>query len=282
MLAGGGTGRLSPPAGMTTATNTVITAPGSINTKGAWTQLSSSLPFDVCGILVNYQDSGGSVDGWLLFDIGIGSSGNEWPVIENVFNMNMDVSTSGSIGNFGAKFFPVNLRAGARLSARQQVNTLSGKVANLSVSLFGVPPGGLQGGSRIIAIGADTANSRGTVVGPASSTAWGSWVELTASCPAQIVAIMPYCFNVQAVTVANVRSALDIALGASGSEFPLVERLVSVADKSNNKCTGGVNMAPSAWLPCNIPAGARVSARMKHSVSEANTANDVILYGLVA
>jgi hypothetical protein len=267
---------------MSTASNTTLTSPGSTNTKGAWTQLSSSLPFDVSGILINHQDTGGSVNGSQLYDLGVGSSGNEWAIIENIYNQNYDVSSSDGLGNFGAKFWPINLRAGARLSARQQVNSLSAKSAQLSVTLFPAFPGGLQGGSRIVALGAVTASTSGTVVGPASSTAWGSWVELSASCPAEVVAIMPYVFSQQGATADYVYTATDIALGGSGSEFAIVERLLTAMDDGNNKATCGTNIALCGWLPCNIPEGARVSARMKHMRSDVNTAHQMILYGLVA
>lgn len=281
LLAGPGTGRQSPPVGMSTASNTTLASPGSTNTKGAWTQLSASLPFDVCGILINHQDTGGSVNGAQLYDLGIGASGSEWPVIENIYNQNYDVSSSDGLGNFGAKYWPVSLRAGARLSARQQLNSLSAKSAQLSVSLFAASLAG-PAGSRVIAMGAVTASTSGTVVGPASSTAWGSWVELVAACPVDVVAIMPYVFSQQGATADYVYTATDIAIGAAGAEYPIVERLLTAMDDNNNKANCGTNIALCGWLPCAIPAGARVSARMKHMRSDANTAHQMILYGLAA
>lgn len=280
-LAGSGGGQ-SPPVGMTNVANTNISIGGTANTKGSWVQISASLPWDVAGVIVNHQDTGGTTDGTMLYDIGVGSAGNEYAVIENIYNLNNRVSTSTRVPMLCGRFFPIALKAGQRLAARAQASVTTAKSPSISLSLIRGHPGMVGGKNRVIAIGANTSTSAGTVIGSSSSTTLSAWTQLTGSCPADVVAIMPYVFNpTTADPAASIRAFANIGIGASGSEHPLVERLITMS-VTGMDMTGPTDPAPANWLPCFIPAGSRVVAQQKNQTSTTNTALQCIVYGLVA
>lgn len=114
-------GLLAPVTiGADTATSrgVTLTAPGSLNTKGPWTELAASTPEDLTVIYLGPQGAGStnfiSAVG-LLIDLGIGPSGSEQVVVG-------DVGISSSSQELLTIRFPmtyaVDVPAGSRLVAR--------------------------------------------------------------------------------------------------------------------------------------------------------------------
>jgi len=275
-----GTGAQAP-SGLTNVALTTITLGASNHTKGSYVQLAASAPWEASGVILGCFDTGGSVDTDILADLAVGSAGNEWPVLENLRLFNHRVaSTASNIDVKSGYYFPIYIPSGARVSARAQANNVaSGKTPQLCVTFL--RGGAAFRGGRVIAIGADTANSRGTALATAGASAFTAWTELAASCAADVIAIRAVMLpNLTGVVPFSGRVALDIGIGASGSEHPLVERL-TISNASSNYQS---NCTPytGGWLPCRIPVGARVAARAKPSSSSYDTNINVIVYGLVA
>lgn len=120
-----------------TSRGVVLTQPGAINTKSAWTQITAGTtePFGALGLSVQGgSDNNQSSCSWLL-DIGVGSGGNETVVVANVFGfMN---STEWLAIESPTLFSLSNIPAGSRLACRYQVDTGT-TGTSLDVILHGV------------------------------------------------------------------------------------------------------------------------------------------------
>lgn len=127
-----------------------------------------------------------------------------------------------------------------------------------SAAAAGGGGGLLEGGGTWDTIGVDTATSRGTRIldGPAANTK-GDYVELEASTSADAVGLL---INVSRPNDNNVRFAFDIALGAAASEVVLIADLGFRTDARQQTSF-------NIFIPCNIPAGSRVSARCQSILS---------------
>lgn len=81
----------------------------------------------------------------------------------------------------------------------------------------------------------------------------GAWTQVIATLPSDVDAII---INTQTTTLANAFAlfSLDVGIGASGSEVPILGDMPILAE---NDWSPGTFMV----IPCSIPAGSRVSAR---------------------
>lgn len=100
-----------------TSRGLTITAPGSLNTKGAWTQLVGSTAAAFTSLLVAPQAAAGTVmsASGVLIDIGIGGAGSETVLIPDIHLLG---STSEAYLIFSPLTYGVDVPAGSRLSAR--------------------------------------------------------------------------------------------------------------------------------------------------------------------
>jgi len=98
------------------STGTTITASGSANTKGAWTQLIASTAFRYRWLLVSLVNAASQR---ALFDIGIGGAGSEVVILPDLSCLNQ---TAGE-----AILHPVDVPAGSALSARMAVANALGQ-----------------------------------------------------------------------------------------------------------------------------------------------------------
>ena len=131
---------LGTPAtfGVNTATSkgVTLTAPGSLNTKSAWTQIVASTSVDLVALLVAVQGAGGTnMNGsGVLVDIGIGASGAESVLIPDIylFGGAAELYTPRMLTTFG-----VDVPSGSRLAARY-ARANAGNAIDLT--LIGAPP----------------------------------------------------------------------------------------------------------------------------------------------
>lgn len=118
---GGGGNRWQTNLNAGTLRGTQIDPGGAANAKGAWTTLISSTNAFSTALMIGTR-------GWstinaqtnCLIDIGIGSSGQEVPLIPNVYQFNQPNSS-----NWDKPYmlFPVSLPQGTRISARAQADS---------------------------------------------------------------------------------------------------------------------------------------------------------------
>jgi hypothetical protein len=118
-----------------TSRGTAVTAPGSNNTKGAWTQIAASTAAEFEALVVCAQGNGGTsmAGGGVLLDIGIGAAAAETVLFPDIWLQggSSENYNWGTVSTFG-KVIPV----GSRLSARYARS--SGSNA-LDVALLGIP-----------------------------------------------------------------------------------------------------------------------------------------------
>jgi hypothetical protein len=99
-----------------------------------------------------------------------------------------------------------------------------------------------------------------TITGHASTHTEGAWVELIASTDADFTWVN-FTYGLHVST--QIAALVDIGIGAAASETPIVSDL-AVSTK------GSTNSEPYACsFPFAIPAGSRISARMRSSASAA-------------
>lgn len=247
-----------------------VAADGTANTKGSWVELIASTSFlaKLGGIRL-VGDTGGSYD--YLLDLGIGASGSEVTIIENLIYSAKQANAANSYN------LPILIPEGVRIAARSQSR---GGGASLYVEgdLVGIPLGADMPPQRVTTYGANTGDSGGVSIDPGGTAdTKGSWVEITSSTTyaiKQLVLGIGQAGNFQASTT---NWLVDIAMGASGSEVVLVPNLQMAANVQ------GDNIAPATFGPFSvtIPSGSRLAVRAQCSITDAtDRLFDAVLYGI--
>lgn len=260
------------PIGAGTSSGTTITAAGSTNTKGSYTQLIAATADPIDLLLITPGAPSAAAD--YLIDIAIGGAGSEQVIISNL------LICSGKASGVSANMpllLPLSIPAGTRIAARCQATTAS---ATIALMLHGLARGLLDqsGLSRVTTYGANTADSGGTSVDPgASANTKGAWTQIVASTSAQHTALF-VAFGNQVNTVRTSGSWLiDIGIGGAGSEQILIADLFVRGSSSNDTVTTMLTVL----LPVAIPAGTRISVRAASDITDAtDRLIDAAIYGV--
>jgi hypothetical protein len=237
------------------SSGTALSSPGATNTKGSYTQLVASTPFDAAGIIVSGGLSASAILSALI-DIAVGAAGVEFVAVPDM-NISRMSSTNVAIAPM---FVAVAIPAGSRLAARVASNDTSA-LPTLSVSLIAAAPNYPILAGPVEALGADASTSKGAVIDPGgTANTKGAWVQLTASTARKT--------NWAAVSIQEENSPLganwliEIAIGAAGSEAIILDNLHIFG-------TAGLGPQCKFFLPMAIPAGVRVAARASCSSTSA-------------
>lgn len=115
---------------------TIMTAPGSSHTKGAWVALTTATtePYAALGVSVSGGNDATQSTGTLIVDIGVGAAGAERVIIPNV---TFETTTTEIVAPKSSLVYPAAIPAGSRLSARWQGDVTGG---NLDVIVHGIRP----------------------------------------------------------------------------------------------------------------------------------------------
>lgn len=238
------------------SSGTSVSAPGSTNTKGSYTQLIASTAHAASGMVVTlyFTGSSGAVHG--LVDIAVGGAGSEVVIIPD-----LHISRQSS-NNYATApiLLPCRVPAGTRISARFQSSQTSTS-CSVSIALLGEGEKYPIRASKVIAAGVNSGTSKGTTVDPGGSAhTKGSYAQLTAS----TTVAGRWCV----LTVAQDSSAssgtwqMDLAVGGAGSEQIIVPDLNVAADDV------GLGVL-RVFLPVAIPLGSRVAARCRSNITTA-------------
>ena len=232
-----------------TAYTVVASTSGAVNTKGAYTQIVASTPYDSSRLflIAEFGNAGARL---ILMDIATGGVGTETVIIANLaVYIDFDAIASGVVP------LNVNIPAGTRLSVRVQSLTAS----TVATSHFYLENRALASLVNPVTYGADIANSRGTQVDPGGTiNTKGVYVQLIASTSSRIDSLV-VCVTVltQAISItAALRWSIDIATGASGSEVIVLPDITLAANNSCNSVRPGL-----LYFPVSIPAGTRIAVR---------------------
>lgn len=246
-----------------------FTDPGSLNTKGAWTELvASSAGGDglvVSGICYNQTLTD------RLVDIGTGGAGSEQVLIPDLY-----VPQGSDTISLGPMFFPIPIPAGTRIAGRFARSAASAKFA-AHVHTFREPFSTNPPFSLLDAHGVNAAQSRGQTIDPGgTANVKGAWTAVTNSTARDHRGL--YIAIGRDTTISNgTRWLVDIGTGGAGSEVAIVSDIACGAAPALDYVSAPF-IGP---IYVDIPAGSRLSARAQcDSTTSADRQFYIVLYGL--
>jgi hypothetical protein len=265
MPQGGTTGAMIGAS--TAASTSIIATGGSAHTKGSWVELIASTAYNMSGFILQLDFAANSTNRDMLVDIGIGGSGSEQVLIENIL-------ASFDLGSSHTYDFRLPIRAGTRIAARCQSNAARPVGVQICPKYTGFYQ--MPGYGRATTYGANTTDSGGVQIDPGGTiNTKGSYSEITAATTNRIRGLHA-CFGTQFNADMTTGSFLvDIAVGAGGSEQNIIENMhVAASNGETLDAMGGV-------LDVNIPAGTRLSARCQSSINDAtDRLIDIVIIGV--
>ena len=252
-----------------TSASVSVTAGTPAHTEGAWTELVASTAdqSSMLMITVGQASVSGSARTHLL-DIGVGASGSEVAIAENI---NVGQAT-GLIDNVlwnGIVFpLPVYVPAGSRISVRMQ-SAIASSTATVWVRCHKIGESSTCPTSLDV-LGAVTANSTGTILTGAS----GTYVQVAASTTKTYGALILVGAGATAALATECRP-LTVAVGASGSEIDVGSMLLQ--SSGNEELMNPLNYGLPIF-PGLVPVGSRIS--VKHVYPSTPTRYCVVVIGV--
>lgn len=238
------------PAGPT-ATGTNVTASGSANTKGSYTEFIASSPFaaQTIWLMVHAATNNSALH---LTDIATGAGGAETVVIANLMYSHRGTTSANAIG-FHCHI-PLAIPTSTRIALRTQ-STTGSNVSQVSVGLSA--SNGAVGLTATETIGVNTSTSHGTTVdaGGTANTK-GSYGELSASTGALYQCATVVLSDAGGGASGGVSHCVDIATGAGGAEVVLMPDL-----RTHTATTWLVPDQVAYTLLTYIAASTRIAAR---------------------
>lgn len=227
-----------------------ITASATPHDEGAYVEIDASAAQNVCGIYIRNTATiaQSTVDTSMLFTLAFGAAGSEVDVIPSY-------ALGGHMSN--TRFtLPIHIPAGSRIAGKLRAEVVSDTFVPAFTLFFGGQMPGWGGYTSADAIGADTANSRGT---PISNTA-GTYTELSASITNALRGISASFGLVDATSSAGTQT-VDVAVGAAGSEVIIGSWTVNTTATEELIVLDG----PS-WLEVPIAAGSRIAVKKDNTM----------------
>lgn len=249
--------------GAITATSSTVQLLGNTGTtyaKGPWVQFTASTPTDTTWVAIAAQThtSGGVA---FAIDISIGAAGSEMVVVSN---LNM----SGNPSRGERFFFPFMIPAGTRIAGRMSSDGL-GDGMNVHLETYQDQFSSVGVGSAIDTYGFSNAINLGIAVDPgATANTKGAYTQITASLTNDIAGFMIQLDGQGSTSGVGGATIwlIDIAVGAVGSEVVILPNLYQLG-----YVAGGVLffIPMAAYMPMQIGAGTRISARAQCSTAAA-------------
>lgn len=240
-----------------TSRGVLITASGTANAKGSYTEITSSTAFDCDGFFLAWNHSFSEFSAFsFLIDLAIGAAASEQIIVPDLPSQNR---TGGIV------FIPMNIPSGTRVAARCQASSGSVTVAIALYLRRGVSesPGSV---AFVKSYGATTANSGAITVDPgATPDTEGAYAEITSATDVPLKGFMVMTGSRNNGGPTSCRWLVDIAIGAASSEKVIVADLrVSVL---SNRDAFGPHYSNIFWIP--IPSGTRIAARALCDITDA-------------
>lgn len=252
--------------------NGVMVTAGASNSKGSWTTLSESVPFDADGFWVDFSETA-AARATFVFDFAVGVPGEARLML--LQGLVLGTTSSNLCGE--RVYVPASLRAGEALFARSQCS--SGAVAaRLTATTVAGPPYARvmpplsQSEAPGLLLSGQT---NGTTLDNSSVSAHTktSWVTLTSA--TSFDARFAYlCFFTRTnFGASNVRWLLDLGFGPADSEVVVIENAYSYEHQVEDRYAPGV-FGPFA---CDIPAGSRIAVRGQGNIAHQPMVSAVLL-----
>ena len=234
-----------------------ITADSVAHVKGAWTEIIASTSSDADSIYLQLRlFSTSAVNTAGLLDVGIGGSGSEVVVIENL-------PTGGAEGVY--HLLPLRIPAGSRIAARFQCaevsNTGEVTIKVLNTGNYVSAP------TSLVTLGANTATSAGVNITAATYT------QIVSS-TSQDFSFVHLAMGLNSTATQIRRMVYTLGVGAASSEVAIQEVQYNVTSTLETIVNAGVAVVPSGVF---VPAGSRLSAK----VVELNSLTGITLCGVI-
>jgi len=256
-----------------TTSGTTISAAGSVNTKGSYTDIGGTTSFDYEWIVVvigNGSPGGNAAD--YVLDMAINVAGNRFIVAEDLRYSNIRAAAE----QWDIYSLPLHIPSGSQLSARCAASVAS---TNFQVVIIGYSSGpfGAPGYSRCRAFYTPT-SSRGINCDPGAVAHTKTRTQIIASTPDRAVAFMAYVGPNADISASATRWLFDIEYGAAGSEQVILPNPYLGRGAPYDIPTSKV-FGP---YPCDIPAASRMSVNIQsHVTTDGDRDVDVALWGFV-
>jgi len=214
--------------------------------KGAWTEIVASTSSAASLVVINIGAVGvNNVNTSALLDLGIGASGSETKLVENL--------AIGYITNQSV-YYPIQVPAGSRLSMRTQSAQISRSIT-FSVILYDIPYGGFENSDTY---GIDLSTSQGTVAGKNVFSLIG-----TASRPYGAVVAYPSVGG-------DVTNNITIGFGPSTSDVQEILKFSTRVDSSERTFLDDAVNKPSTpgfvtLSYASVPVGANFYAKQSNT-----------------
>lgn len=237
-----------------------VTADATPHTKGAWTEVIASNAAETSALLFTLTGvSQNSINTATLIDVGIGASGSETAIVENIA-----VSGAADV----VFVLPYQVASGARIAVRSQA-IIGGDTVDVEIDTLALGNAAGVGTPAFDVLGTSTATSAGTRL---SSTVY---TEIVASTSQDYKAVVLVDSNTNTVGGAN----YDIEL-ATG--LPTAE--ITIARKPTATTTGEAAVTDTYFgsiTAVSITAGTRLSA-IAANATNATRIGDVTVIGIPA
>lgn len=232
---------------------TNLVQPAAANIKGSYVEISSAIPFDSEGLILQFVSTSYVADN--LFDIAIGALGLEVDIISNV------VASHSSAFHVGKRYeFPLKLKAGTRLSGRSQGTSTSAQNHRMAIHLLRGSWTYNRGFAVCDTYGANTADSGSVLIDPGVTVdTKGTWYEISSGISRDAKGFI-LCIgnrNNQARELASYYWNIDVGVGAVASEKVILSNWSIATYSASNE------LVPIAtpFMPIHIPSGTRISVR---------------------
>lgn len=254
-----------PVAPSTTALGTAVTAAATAHTMGNVAAIIPALAFDCDLIEIAVAGVNGvDIDTSSLLDVVADyAGGTSWITSANGILIPKLLAgwtptvnaTSRGIGRIYR--FPLRIPAGAALGARLQSAVVS-QAADVLIRCFGGPRSPFWTGTKISNIGTDAVNSRGALVTPGASGAYGAWTNIGAVTGRALRGLVVKAQGTPTSLPATAR-AYYIQFGIAGAQVGPTLRFAVTTAEDTSDCD------PSSFFPYEIPEGTQLQARATSS-----------------
>jgi hypothetical protein len=249
------------PAESNTEYRVQLTPNPSAHTKGSYSEIVSSLPYDISGIIASSVAEYYGAHRF-FWDIAIGAASSESVIVSNLGHQVQASQWFMGINHF----IPISIKSGTRVSARVQ-STYNAVGQWLKVGVHFLRKEFSRNYQISDTYGAVTASTIGTAIDPgATANTKGSWVELTSGLTRGINAFWLDIDNLHDWARTSCYWAFDIGIGSSGNEVAIVKDFLVSLWNSNDMP-----------MPLNTPifqiaisSGTRISARAKCTITTAS------------
>jgi hypothetical protein len=228
-------------------------------TVNVWVQLTASSPCDAQALYIQLYSDAATTYNYSI-SIGVGAAGSETAIITDLVFYSPSPVREGVL-------LPVTIPAGTRISARPQWGVGSG--VTCSVILLDGSFCDTSGFSGVDTIGIVSHYYGTSVVPSATANTKGSFTQIIASTARDYAGFLLGFDNVSGGADSNVR-LWDFAIGSAGSEIVILPNIMV-------KMQSYHSLQP--YIPMDIPAGTRISARNQATLASAAGAG-CYLYGV--